>query len=102
MTLARTSVARSRYRSFTTGPPSIIRSSILTGKPFTRPAARMFPLSRFLPSWSGGGNFTDWKNSSGNLIPIYMPGMQRYLSKPLRSRVSIRTTRVHQPRVPLP
>src|SRR5438445_416321 len=21
-----------------------------------------------------GGNFTDWKNSSGNLIPIYMPG----------------------------
>src|SRR5213076_1292196 len=26
--LAQTSVARSRYRSFTTGPPSIIRSSI--------------------------------------------------------------------------
>src|SRR5439155_1151736 len=21
-----------------------------------------------------GGNFTDWKDSSGNLIPIYMPG----------------------------
>jgi len=74
MTLARTSVARSRYRSFTTGPPSIIRSSILTGKHFTQAGGSNVPTLSIPSVLERGGNFTDWKNSSGNLIPIYMPG----------------------------
>src|SRR6266581_2337029 len=55
MTLALTSAARSSFRSFITGLPNIIHSSILTGRHFTRPAARTCPLSRFLRSWSEAG-----------------------------------------------